>query len=91
MLYKRAINTLVNNRAFLYSNSMIIFQVTKTRKWEKKNLRTLSIEWYAPLLSSTLFVSKTKFNIQLNITKKRNNLNNLQARSSLFLINLRLH
>lgn len=57
----------------------------------KKNLRTLSIEWYAPLLSSTLFVSKTKFNIQLNITKKRNNLNNLQARSSLFLINLRLH
>lgn len=38
MLYKRAINTLVNNRAFLYSNSMIIFQVTKTRKWEKKTL-----------------------------------------------------
>lgn len=38
-------------------------------------------------LSSTSFVSKTKFNIQLNITKKRNNLNNLQATSSLFLIN----
>jgi len=69
MLYKWAINTLVNNPAFLYS--MIIFQVTKTRKWEKKKPEDIKYRMVCTTVSSTLFVSKTKFNIQLHITKEK--------------------